>query len=595
MSNLQLLKHLLNFSKPFRRDLLLVFFCIILITGIEAINSILLSKIFDILQTHSANPSYMDDALILVGLATACVFVRIFIARWQNNIEVKKIDVAVPNLLNHISISKYFNFSNGQHINEHSGIKQNIITSGYTSMQHQINLLIYNFVPSISQLIISIAILFSIHWIFGVTYLVIGAIFSVVMWKFNNYLEPKIRKVRDCSNQTAKTISELYRLVFLIKNEVAEDKSLKSLDRVQDNFQVAYKDTWLRGTTLITYIRLFNSFCRYATIFLGVILLFNGFIGAGAIFLLINWSSNFLNSVWVIIDIQKQFVTNKINVEKYFELLEVKPDIIVKEDAIKENIIGDIEFEGVSFKYPKRDKNTDGIENEMILKNINFKINNGQKVAFVGESGSGKSTIANLVRRAFDPQEGKISINGLDLKDIDLKVLLKKIGSVDQDVQLFDRSIRENIEFGSEKALTDEELSKIAKMSRLDKFYHKLESGWETTVGERGLKISGGEKQRIGIARAMAKNPEILIFDEATSALDTISEKVVHKAIDEVSKGKTSIIIAHRLSTVKNCDKIFVLKEGQVVGQGKHEELLENCEYYRQLVKDQLQKNLKSE
>jgi ATP-binding cassette subfamily B protein len=312
-------------------------------------------------------------------------------------------------------------------------------------------------------------------------------------------------------------------------------------------------------------------------------------ITAGSIFLLLNWSNNFLGSVWAITDMQKQFVTNKINIEKYFELLDVKPDIIIKDGAPTENLIGDIEFKDVHFKYPKRDESES--LSPMILKGINFKIKGGEKVAFVGESGSGKSTIANLIRRAFDPQSGEILTNNIDLKDIDLNSFLKKIGSVEQDVQLFDRSIRENIEFGAGKPLTDEELNKIAKMSRLDKFYQKLEGGWETTVGERGLKISGGEKQRIGIARAMAKNPEVLIFDEATSALDTISEKIVHKAIDDVSKGKTSIIIAHRLSTVKNCDKIFVLKEGEIVGEGRHEELLETCEYYKQLVKDQLGKS----
>jgi ABC-type multidrug transport system fused ATPase/permease subunit len=224
----------------------------------------------------------------------------------------------------------------------------------------------------------------------------------------------------------------------------------------------------------------------------------------------------------------------------------------------------------------------------MVLKGISFKIKEGEKVAFVGESGSGKSTIANLVRRAFDPQSGKITINNNNLKDLELKSFLKKIGSVDQEVNLFDKSIRENISYGTENLLTDEELNKIAKMSRIDAFYKKLEHGWDTIVGERGAKVSGGEKQRIGIARALAKNPEILIFDEATSALDTVSERVVQKSIDAVSKGKTSIIIAHRLSTVKNCDKIFVLKKGQLLAEGTHDYLLENCEYYKELVKHQL-------
>lgn len=295
----------------------------------------------------------------------------------------------------------------------------------------------------------------------------------------------------------------------------------------------------------------------------------------------------------MITDMQKQFITDKMNIEKYFELLEIKPDVQEIENPIKSNLIGDIQFKNVEFSYPQRkkshsDKLEDELQSEMVLKGLTFTIKEGEKVAFVGESGSGKSTIANLVRRAFDPQSGEILVNGHNLKDLELKTFLKKIGSVDQEVNLFDKSIRENISYGTERLLTDEELNNISKMARIDSFYKKLEHGWDTIVGERGAKVSGGEKQRIGIARALAKNPEILIFDEATSALDTVSERVVQKSIDAVSKGKTSIIIAHRLSTVKNCDKIFVLKQGVLLAEGTHEQLLESCEYYKELVKHQL-------
>jgi ATP-binding cassette subfamily B protein len=315
---------------------------------------------------------------------------------------------------------------------------------------------------------------------------------------------------------------------------------------------------------------------------------------AGAIFLIFTWSQNFLASLWMITDMQKQFITDKINIEKYFEMLEIKSDVFEKNDAVKSNLVGDIEFKNVEFKYPLRKKSHNDVdeelESEMVLKGITFKIKKGEKVAFVGESGSGKSTIANLIRRAFDPQTGQIKINDINLKDIQLKSFLKKIGSVDQEVNLFDKSIRENISYGLDRLLTDDELNKLSKLARLDSFFHKLEHGWDTIVGERGAKVSGGEKQRIGIARALAKQPEILIFDEATSALDTVSERIVQKSIDDVCKGKTSIIIAHRLSTVKNCDKIFVLKNGVLLEQGTHEYLLENCEYYKELVKHQLTK-----
>ena len=589
MNNWTLFKHLLNFSKPFRKFLLVVFFCILSMTIIDAVNTILLSKIFDLIQKHSTDVNYLDDALILVGFATLSVIFRIAISRYQNLIEIKRLDIAISNHLNHSSISKYFGFSNGQHINEHSGIKQSIITSGFNSIQNQIHTFIYVTIPAFSQLIIATSILFYIHWIFGVSYLLFGTLFGVALYYFNKFLNPKIKEVTENRNQTAKTISELYRLVFLIKNEVGEDKSLKELDRVQDLHQSSYEKAWVSGNNWMTLIRISMTVFRYLSILFGVILLFNGYIGAGAIFLIFNWSSNFINSVWILTDIQKQFITDKINIEKYFELLNVKPDIIEVENPVKSNFIGDIDFKSVYFKYPKRDSGTKS-DRDWILNNLSFKIESGKKVAFVGESGSGKSTIANLIRRAFDPQEGEIKFNNIDLKEIELKGLLKSIGSVDQDVQLFDRSIRQNIQFGAQKELSDDEITKIAKLARLDKFYHKLESGWETPVGERGLKISGGEKQRIGIARALAKNPEILIFDEATSALDTISEKAVQKAIDEVSRGKTSVIIAHRLSTVKNCDKIFVLKDGVLVGEGSHEELLQGCEYYQKLVKEQLTK-----
>ena len=593
MSNWTLIKRIWEFAKPFRKTIGIIFICIFITSVIEALNTYFLSNIFDIIQKHSNDPSYLNTSLFFVGLAAVGVFVRILVSRFQGNLEIRKLDIKASNHLNHHSIAKYFNFSNGQHINEHSGVKQNIITSGFQSVQGQISMFVYHLFPAVANFIVSIFMLFTISSYIGFSYLAISFVFLWSVYKFNKYLQPKLREVTDARNQTARTISELYRFVFLIKNEVGEKKSLQDLDDVQDAHQDAFQRTWIPGNNLLTLIRIGTAGFRYLTILFGVWLLFKGYITAGAIFLIFTWSQNFIMSLWMITDMQKQFITDKINIEKYFELLEIKPDVEEIENPISDNITGDIEFNNVEFSYPQRkknhkDKDEEEPQPEMVLKGISFKIKEGEKVAFVGESGSGKSTIANLVRRAFDPQSGKIMINNNNLKDLELKSFLKKIGSVDQEVNLFDKSIRENISYGTESLLTDEELNKIAKMARIDTFYKKLEHGWDTIVGERGSKVSGGEKQRIGIARALAKNPEILIFDEATSALDTVSERVVQKSIDAVSKGKTSIIIAHRLSTVKNCDKIFVLKQGQLLAEGTHDYLLENCEYYKELVKHQL-------
>jgi|APGre2960657373_1045057.scaffolds.fasta_scaffold06016_4 ABC-type multidrug transport system fused ATPase/permease subunit len=592
MSNWSLIKRIWEFAKPFRKTIGIIFICILLTSVIEAVNTYFLSIIFDVVQKHSNDIQYMNTALMFAGFAAIGVFVRILVQRFQGNLEIRKLDITASNHLNHYSISKYFNFSNGQHINEHSGVKQNIITSGFQSVQGQISMFVYHLFPAIANFIVSIVMLFTISYFIGFSYLIISIVFFLSVYKFNIYLQPKLRKVRDARNQTARTISELYRFVFLIKNEVAEKKSLEDLDNVQDGHQIAYERAWIPGNNWLTLIRIGTAGFRYITILFAVWLLFNGQITAGAIFLIFTWSQNFIMSLWMITDMQKQFITDKMNIEKYFELLEIKPDIEDIKNPISENINGDIEFTNVEFSYPVRTKShndkDEKLQPEMVLKGISFKIKQGEKVAFVGESGSGKSTIANLIRRAFDPQSGQITINNNNLKDLELKLLLKKIGSVDQEVNLFDKSIRENISYGSDKLLTDDQLNKISKMSRIDTFYKKLEHGWDTILGERGAKVSGGEKQRIGIARALAKNPQILIFDEATSALDTVSERVVQKSIDAVSKEKTSIIIAHRLSTVKNCDRIFVLKNGQLVSEGTHEDLLKKCEYYKELVKHQL-------
>jgi ATP-binding cassette subfamily B (MDR/TAP) protein 1 len=206
----------------------------------------------------------------------------------------------------------------------------------------------------------------------------------------------------------------------------------------------------------------------------------------------------------------------------------------------------------------------------------------------VGLSGSGKSTILNLLRRYYDPLLGEILIDGVPLVDLDLQWYRRQIGNVDQDIKLFDQSIRANILLGADPNTSEEVLQKAIDNASLRDFIDKLPAGVDTLVGEGGIKVSGGERQRIGIARALVKNPKILIFDEATSSLDAFNEALIHDAIMKNAHGRTTIIIAHRLSTVRNADCIFVVSEGKIVGQGTHDELLVTCPEYQNLIKHQL-------
>jgi ATP-binding cassette subfamily B multidrug efflux pump len=588
-TNKDIIAQIFKFTQPFRKTLFLVFLIIISITTIEAFNTYFLSKVFDITQKGAD----LKMALFWCISAATLVLSKIVLVRIRERIEVKKLDVYVDNHLNHESIIKFFSFSNGQHINEHSGVKQSIIQSGFASIHNQMNMFIYNFIPSISQFVISIVVLFWVNVWIGLAYFLSSFLIAWSLVRFNRVLDPKIRTVRDIRNKNSRFISEIYRFVFLIKNEVAENKSLNNLQNIQNNYQSEYSNTWLDAVERLTLIRVCSQAFRWITIIISVILVVNGDITSGILFMMFLWSGNFINSVWSLTDMQKQFITDKINIEKYFELLQIKPGVVIKADSNALVDIKKIEFDNIHFAYPKRSKehdidSVDELGDEYILKGINFKINQGEKVAFVGESGSGKSTITNLLRRSFDPQIGTIKINDFDLRDCDLKSFLNLIGSVDQEVILFDTSIRENISFGVNRLLTDDELDSISKLSGVWKFKHKLEHGWDTIIGERGCKLSGGEKQRVGIARALAKNPHLLVFDEATSALDTLSEMEVQAAIDFVCKGKTSIIIAHRLSTVKDCDKIFVMRLGKILDSGTHSELLQRCDYYKELVKNQM-------
>jgi subfamily B ATP-binding cassette protein MsbA len=260
--------------------------------------------------------------------------------------------------------------------------------------------------------------------------------------------------------------------------------------------------------------------------------------------------------------------------ERVFEVLEVENTITNKENAIEKESFNDkISIENINFKY----------ENENVLKNFSLEVPKGKTVALVGQSGSGKSTIANLLTRFYDVQEGSVKIDGIDIKDITLNSLRDLMGLVTQDSILFNDTIKNNIKLGKQDA-TDDEIIAALKVANAYEFVSALPNGIDTNIGDAGGKLSGGQKQRLSIARAVLKNPPIMILDEATSALDTESEKFVQVALENMMQNRTSIVIAHRLSTIQKADKIVVMQKGEIVEQGTHDELLTLNGMYSKLV-----------
>jgi ATP-binding cassette subfamily B protein len=286
----------------------------------------------------------------------------------------------------------------------------------------------------------------------------------------------------------------------------------------------------------------------------------------------------FLQPIRRLTSFTQQYQSGMSGFDRFVELMAVEPDIVDEPNAKPlVSVKGDIEIRNVSFEYN---------ESEAVLRNITLSIHSGQTVALVGSSGGGKTTLCRLIPRFYDVTEGEILIDGLNVKDVKIEDLRRAIGLVQQDVFLFTGTIKENILYGRPTA-TDEEIIEAAKRANIHDFIESLPMKYDTYVGERGIKLSGGQKQRVSIARVFLKNPPILILDEATSALDTVTERQIQASLAQLSKGRTTLVIAHRLSTVQNADVIVVLEDGRIQEMGTHEQLLASGGIYSTLYRSQ--------
>ena len=323
--------------------------------------------------------------------------------------------------------------------------------------------------------------------------------------------------------------------------------------------------------------RLLDGIMYIVVVLFGGIFLVNGDITAPDYVAYLLYVSTLLTSVRRIIEFTEQFETGMSGIDRFIEIMDTEPEIVDKDGAVNlDDVKGQIEFKNVSFSYEA--------EKGEVITNLDLNIKSGESVALVGPSGGGKTTLCALIPRFYEATSGEILIDGLNIKDVTLKSLRENIGVVAQDVYLFSGTIKENIAYGKNDA-TDEEIIASAKMAGAHEFIEALPNGYDTYVGERGVKLSGGQKQRVSIARVFLKNPPILILDEATSALDNESERLVQKSLEELSKGRTTITIAHRLTTIKNADRILVLTENGIEESGTHKELIEKDGLYAELYK----------
>lgn len=358
----------------------------------------------------------------------------------------------------------------------------------------------------------------------------------------------------------------------------AEAHETKKFEKANNRFKKVRGMEYRSMGLFFSGMGLFTDLLYLVVLVAGGLFFFNGTINVGEFATYILYISTFLNPINRLVSLFEQFQQGITGFVRFNEIIEQNEEPELPDAIDVPKLKGDISFNDVSFKY----QNSDAKDKSLVISHLNLKIDKGKTVALVGPSGTGKTTLCHLIPRFYELDSGSIEIDGIDITKLTRQSLRKNVGIVAQDVFLFDGTIRENIAYGNLDA-TDEQIIEAAKLANIHDFIQTLENGYDTGVGERGVKLSGGQKQRISIARVFLKNPPILILDEATSALDNATEMQIQSSLEKLSKGRTTLIVAHRLSTIKNADEIVVLTKDGIVEQGTHDQLIANNGLYKSL------------
>ncbi len=456
------------------------------------------------------------------------------------------------------------------------------ITSDISAVQNVLSTTLAEFFRQIATMIIGIGILIYISWKLTIFMLATFPIIVIAALIFGRYIRVISKKVQDKLAESNIIVEETLQSISIVKaftNENLESKRFRKT--ISETVTLALKAATLRGGFITFFI---------IGLFGGIVLViwFGGKLVISHEILIADLITFLTLTIFVgaslsgLGDLYAQLQRTVGASERILEILNEKNEVILNQEIEKGNIKGSVEFENVKFSYPSR-------KDVEVLKNLNLSIKAGEQIAIVGPSGAGKSTIVQLLMKFYQLEIGVIKIDNKDIKNQDVTDLRQHIAIVPQEVILFGGTILENIAYGKPTA-TFSEIESAAQRANAMEFIEKFPDRFDTIVGERGVKLSGGQRQRIAIARAILKNPAILLLDEATSALDSESEKLVQDALNDLMKNRTSIVIAHRLATIRNVDKIYVLKNGEIAESGKHDELILKTDgIYANLVKMQFE------
>lgn len=578
----ELLKRVFSYLKPYTKQLILVLLCIIVSSFFSLLPSIITGKILDdglLKQDFKALVYYIVLSLAVTLAASLIGVAETYINTWI----AQHITFDMRNqMYQHLQkMSQRFFTTNNQGdiitrmTSDIDGVKA-VVTNTFSSI-----------LSNSITLIIAMIAMFQKNWILALVGIIIVPLFTLPTrkagkkrWTLTNESQQVNDEVNGILNETLSVSGQL--LVKLFGKEKYEYERYEKANRrmIGLNIKESMAGRWFR-VVLTTFTSVGPMLLYLAG---GILMMkYNSDLTIGDITVLVALLGRMYMPVNSLLNIQVEWIRSMALFKRIFDYFDISVEIENAKDAVTpDKVTGDVVFEHVEFSYE---------ESKKILKDISFTLNAGKSIAIVGPSGSGKSTIVNLIPRLYDVDSGSVTFDGIDVRKLDLKFLRDQVGVVSQETYLFNGTIRENLLYAKPDA-TEKAMVEALKKANIWDFIEKQEKGIDTEVGNRGLKLSGGEKQRISIARIILKDPTIFIFDEATSALDSISEKKIQDAIDPIIKSKTSILIAHRLSTILAADEILVVKDGTIAERGTHKELLNKEGVYRELYETQFSKAL---
>lgn len=576
-----LVKRFLPYYKPHIKILLVDLFCASLTSVSILVLPPIISHIINLAQTNSSaiTVEFIGKIAILYTLIRVIDAIAYYYMATTGHIMGVKLESSMRmDLFSHLQtlpISYFTNTKTGQLMSR--------ITSDLFDVTEFAHHCPEEFFIAFIKFITSFIILININ----VPLTIILFVMIPFMYFSSSYFRKRMRRAFSESRQQVgeinSKIEDSLQGVRVVKSFANENQEIRSFSEQNSKFVDIKSNSYKYMGGFHTITRLFEGIMYITVIVVGALFLMNGIISAANYVSFILYISTLLTVVRTLIMYTEQFQRGMTGIERFVEIMDISSDIKDAPKAIEiNNISGNIEFENISFSY--------GNDNPHIFSNISESVKSGTHIALVGPSGGGKSTFVNLIPRFYDVTVGSIKIDNIDIRNIKLSSLRNNIGMVQQDVYLFSSTVLANIEYGKPGASKDE-IIKAAKLAGAHDFIMSLPEQYDTYIGERGTKLSGGQKQRISIARVFLKNPPILILDEATSALDNESEKLIQESLNKLTKGRTVFTIAHRLTTIKNADCIWVLDNNSIKEKGTHEQLLKQNGIYKEYYKMYMENN----